>query len=105
MTTQEINGYKIQANVFCRHNTLRDWFFYRTEFTISQILLDAEDHYDELDMVFEDLLDYTDGLLEILVELELYELCSKVQTQTNKLAAECSKALSGTSKIKQTRLW
>ena len=104
MTNREIIDLRLEANVFSRHKTLRDWFYYRTGYTISQILLESEDHCNELDMVFEDLLDYTDYLMETLVELELYEIAGRVQTQTNKLATECGKALSGTSKIKQARL-
>ena len=104
MRTQEINTLKIEANIFCRHKTLRDYFFYRTEYTISQILLEADDHFAEMDMVFEDLLNYTDNLLEQLVHYELFELCTKVKDQTERLGDECHKALKGIHKINQSRL-
>ena len=103
MTIQEINGLKIQANVFCRHKNVRDWFFYRTEYTISKIILDAEDHWLEIDMVFEDLLNYTEGLLEVIIELELYELCAKVENQTNKLAEELRTMSIGINKLNKAQ--
>tara|TARA_R110001632_G_scaffold194341_1_gene315661 strand:- start:1165 stop:1479 length:315 start_codon:yes stop_codon:yes gene_type:complete len=103
MAPREITNLKIEANVFSRHKTLRDWFFYRTELTISQILLESEDHIDQIEMVQEDLWNYTHELLESLVEEELYELADKVNKQTEKLTEESSKILRGEYELYKAR--
>ena len=103
MAPREITNLKIEANVFSRHKNLRDWFFYRTELTISQILLESEDHIDQIEMVQEDLWNYTHELLESLVEEELYELADKVNKQTEKLTEESSKILRGEYELYKAR--
>ena len=89
MTREDYNGLKVQANIFCNHKTLRDWFYYRTGHAISNILIASEDESFEMDMIFEDLLNYTDYLMEQLVEAELYELCTRVKIQTDGFASKC----------------
>lgn len=80
-----------EANIFVSHTDAKDYFFYRTEFTIRQVLKDVPDPLSELEMMRMDLTMYADSLLQKLEEYEEYEWCGRVKEQMRKLYHEIFK--------------
>ena len=68
-----------EANIFISHKDARDYFYYRTEFTIKDVLVNVPDKSNELEMIRMDLTMYTDELLTQLETYEEYEMCKKVK--------------------------
>ena len=68
-----------EANIFISHKDARDYFYYRTEFTIKDVLVNVPDKSNELEMIRMDLTMYTDELLTQLEAYEEYEMCKKVK--------------------------
>tara|TARA_R110001592_G_scaffold42912_2_gene139301 strand:- start:1489 stop:1809 length:321 start_codon:yes stop_codon:yes gene_type:complete len=68
-----------EANIFISHKDARDYFYYRTEFTIKDVLVNVPDKSNELEMIRMDLTMYTDELLTQLESFEEYEMCKKVK--------------------------
>ena len=68
-----------EANIFISHKDARDYFYYRTEFTIKDVLLDVPNKSNELEMIRMDLTMYTDQLLTQLESFEEYEMCREVK--------------------------
>ena len=68
-----------EANIFISHKDARDYFYYRTEFTIKDVLVNVPDKSNELEMIRMDLTMYTDELLTQLETFEEYEMCKKVK--------------------------
>jgi len=68
-----------EANIFISHKDARDYFYYRTEFTIKDVLVNVPDKSNELEMIRMDLTMYTDELLTQLESYEEYEMCKKVK--------------------------
>ena len=80
-----------EANIFVSHGDAKDYFFYRTEFTIKDVLKDVPDPLSELEMIRMDLTMYVDSLLQKLEEYEEYEWCGRVKEQMRKLYHELFK--------------
>ena len=68
-----------EANIFIAHKDARDYFYYRTEFTIKDVIKDVPDKLTELEMIRMDLTKYADGLLQRLEGYEEYEMCKRVK--------------------------
>ena len=68
-----------EANIFISHKDARDYFYYRTEFTIKDVLLDVPNKSKELEMIRMDLTMYADELLTQLESYEEYEMCREVK--------------------------
>ena len=66
-----------EANIFISHSDARDYFYYRTEFTIKDVLVNVPDKSNELEMIRMDLTMYTDELLTQLESYEEYEMCKQ----------------------------
>ena len=78
-----------EAQIFCAHKDAKDYFYYRTEFTIKQALDSAIlSQIDEVQLIKQDLTRYADTLLEKLEGFEEYEWCKRVKDQTRKLYQE-----------------
>ncbi len=80
-----------EANIFVSHQDAKDYFFYRTEFTIRQVIKDVPDPLSELEMIRMDLTMYADSLLQKLEEYEEYEWCGRVKEQMRTLYHELFK--------------
>ncbi len=80
-----------EANIFISHKDARDYFFYRTEFTIKQALQGVPDQLTELEMIRMDLTRYADTLLQRLEEYEEYEMCKLVKEQMRSIYHEIFK--------------
>ena len=68
-----------EANIFISHNDARDYFYYRTEFTIKEVLVGMPNKSKELEMMRMDLTMYADELLTQLEDFEEYEMCKQVK--------------------------
>ena len=68
-----------EANIFINHKDARDYFYYRTEFTIKDVLINVPNKSDELEMIRMDLTMYADELLTQLESFEEYEMCREVK--------------------------
>ena len=68
-----------EANIFISHKDARDYFYYRTEFTIKDVLVNVPDTSRELEMIRMDLTMYADDLLTQLESFEEYEMCKQVK--------------------------
>ena len=68
-----------EANIFINHKDARDYFYYRTEFTIKDVLVNVPNKSDELEMIRMDLTMYADELLTQLESFEEYEMCREVK--------------------------
>ena len=77
-----------EANVFISHKDARDYFYYRTEFTIKQALHGVPDQLTELEMIRMDLTRYADTILQRLEEYEEYEMCKLVKEQMRSIYHE-----------------
>jgi hypothetical protein len=80
-----------EANIFISHKDAKDYFFYRTEFTIKQALQGVPDQLTELEMIRMDLTRYADTLLQRLEEYEEYEMCKLVKEQMRSIYHEIFK--------------
>ncbi len=80
-----------EANIFISHKDAKDYFFYRTEFTIKQALQGVPDQLTELEMIRMDLTRYADTLLQRLEEYEEYEICKLVKEQMRSIYHEIFK--------------
>ncbi len=80
-----------ESNIFVSHKDARDYFYYRTEFTIKQALHGVPDQLSELEMIRMDLTRYADGLLQRLEGYEEYEMCKRVKDQMRSIYHEIFK--------------
>ncbi len=69
----------VESNIFVSHKDARDYFYYRTEFTIKDVIKDVPDKLSELEMIRMDLTRYADSLLQRLEGYEEYEMCKRVK--------------------------
>ena len=96
---REIIDLKVEANVFTRHESAKDWFFHSTEYVISKVVSESDNQILELDMIFDYLLNYTEYLLKRLVDYELFEEAVKVKEQTDLFVDEISNMMESQSII------
>lgn len=81
----------VESNIFVSHKDARDYFYYRTEFTIKDVIRDVPDKLSELEMIRMDLTRYADSLLQRLEGYEEYEMCKQVKEQMRSLYHEIFK--------------
>ena len=81
----------VESNIFVSHKSARDYFYYRTEFTIKDVIRDVPDKLSELEMIRMDLTRYADSLLQRLEGYEEYEMCKLVKEQMRSIYHEIFK--------------
>ena len=82
------NDLMTEANIFCNHNTAKDWFYYFSNRTITDVLVHVDDRIMELEWIEEHLSVYTYELLTALEGYERYEMCKRVNEQRYKFRQE-----------------
>ena len=85
------NNLLAEARIFCAHDTAKDWFWYHTGRTISNVMQDTEAQAEELMWIEEHLWSTCYDLTSRLESFERYELCKQVTDQFDKLSSELTR--------------
>ena len=96
---QPFNDLMTEAHIFCNHRTAKDWFYYYTNRTITNVLMDVEDQLAELEWIEEHMWGYVQTLTKALEGYERYEMCKRVTDQANLLGQEISNMWVSLSKL------
>lgn len=94
------NSLMQECNIFVSHKTAKDWFWYYTNRTITDVLMTVEDQLQEIEWIEEHMHGQAYELLKALEGYERYEWCKRVQNQQRILGDELLHMWTNTAKLR-----
>jgi|TARA_B110000967_G_scaffold107916_1_gene110599 hypothetical protein len=98
---QPLRQLERDAILFCKHQNVRDWFYYDVQQTIGEVLTNQPTDVQlmELDAMQNYLLEYTDNIIINLEGYESYETCTLVKKQRDQLVLELDEMFDAVKKL------
>ena len=94
------NDLMTEAHIFCNHATAKDWFWYFTGRTISNVMMSTEDLLIELEWIEDHLFEYVMHLTQTLEGYERFEMCKRVTVQLDKFSQEIEQMYEGQKRLR-----
>ena len=98
---QPLRQLERDAILFCKHQNVRDWFYYDVQQTIGEVLTNQPTDVQlmELDAMQNYLLDYAEDLIINLEGYESYETCTLVKKQRDLLVLQLDEMYDAVKKL------
>ena len=98
---QPLRQLERDAILFCKHQNVRDWFYYDVQQTIGEVLqgTHTREQLLEIDAMQNYLLEYSSDLIIGLEGYESFEMCDLVKKQRDQLVLELDEMFDAVKKL------